>query len=78
MAANYFPAIAGLTPSVAPLAAQLRLQCLKISANLSQASHQTMDAAAKIEVLQETKQLETAAMVRVETLATALRTQTEQ
>lgn len=77
MAADYFAAIAKGNTSVADLCAQIRSEYLKISENLSKASNKAMDSDEKVELLKETKQLEAAAIVKVEKLAADLRAKGE-
>jgi len=73
MAAAYFTEIGQANKDVAELCAQLNGEYLKIAANLNTASDKKMDPAAKISLLKETKQLESAAIEKVAKLAAALR-----
>jgi hypothetical protein len=73
MAARYFTEIGKANAQVAGLCAQLNVQYLKIADNLKMASEKTMEPEAKIRLLKETKQLETAAIESVAELAAALR-----
>jgi hypothetical protein len=75
MAADYFATIGAGNPGVADLCAELRDAYVQIAENLGKASDKEMDPDAKIALLKKTKQLETAAIEKVEKLAEALRTQ---